>query len=101
MTVVDVFGRSAVVPLSLTEYQVLDSACHVISVVLYSIVYCEFSNPLVSAICSYDGGPTEACSFPLRVGLDELGAGTHTVVVTVVDVFGQSLYHEYDLAFCK
>ena len=52
---------------------------------------CSFSNEVVSGMCSFDGGPLENCSFPLELGIDRFGTDNHTVEVTVVDVFGQSL----------
>ena len=52
---------------------------------------CNSTNELVSIVCSFDGGDVENCSFPLEVGIDRFGTDNHTVVVTVVDVFGQSL----------
>ena len=45
----------------------------------------------MSVECSFDDGPAENCSFPLVVGIDRFGTDNHTVVVTVVDEFGQSL----------
>ena len=57
---------------------------------------CTFSNPVTSVVCSFDGGEVENCSFPLEVGIDRFGTDNHTVVVTVVDVFGQSLFFELD-----
>ena len=41
--------------------------------------------------CSFDGGPGEACTFPLEVGIGRFGTDNHTLVVTVVDEFGQTL----------
>ena len=46
---------------------------------------------MVSVTCSFDGGPGEPCTFPLEVGIDRFGTDNHTLVVTVVDVFGQTL----------
>ena len=56
---------------------------------------CDSNNELVSIMCSFDGGETENCSFPLVVAVDRFGIGCHTVDITVRDVFGQSL----DLSF--
>ena len=53
--------------------------------------HCDSTNELVSIVCSFDGGDVENCSFPLEVGIDRFGTDNHTVVVTVVDEFGQSL----------
>ena len=53
--------------------------------------FCGFSNNVESVTCSFDGGPFENCSFPLVVGIDEFGTDNHTLVVTVVDEFGQSV----------
>ena len=52
---------------------------------------CAFTNELVSTSCSFDRGPAENCSFPLVVGIDRFGTDNHTVVVTAVDEFGQTL----------
>ena len=52
---------------------------------------CNSTNELVSIVCSFDGGDVENCSFPLEVRIDRFGTDPHTVVVNVVDVFGQSL----------
>ena len=52
---------------------------------------CSFSNPVESVSCSFDGGEPENCSFPLKVEIGRFGTDNHTVVVTVVDEFGQSL----------
>lgn len=52
---------------------------------------CVFTNELESTSCSFDGGPAENCSFPLVVGIDRFGTDNHTVVVTAVDEFGQTL----------
>ena len=53
--------------------------------------FCGFSNRVESVTCSFDGGPFENCSFPLVVGIEEFGTDYHTIMVTVVDVFGQSV----------
>ena len=53
--------------------------------------FCGFSNNVVSVTCSFDGGPFENCSFPLVVGIEEFGTDNHTLVVAVVDEFGQSV----------
>ena len=41
-------------------------------------------------MCSFDGGPAENCSLPLEVGIDRFGTDNHTVVITVIDQYGQS-----------
>ena len=41
-------------------------------------------------MCSFDGGPAQRCSFPLKVGIDRFGTDKHTLVVTVKDGFRQS-----------
>ena len=46
---------------------------------------------MTSVVCSFDGGDVENCSFPLEVRIDRFGTDPHTVDVTVIDVFGQSL----------
>ena len=50
----------------------------------------------MSVECSFDDGPAENCSFPLVVGIDRFGTDNHTVVVTVVDEFGQSTDISFD-----
>ena len=64
---------------------------------------CDFSNPVVSVQCSFDGGPVENCSFPLEVGIDRFGTDSHTVEVIVVDESGQSLRfsRSFRLTECK
>ena len=57
--------------------------------------FCTSNNVLVSVECSFDGGEAENCSFPLELTIDRFGTDSHTVVVAVVDEFGQSL----DLTF--
>ena len=52
---------------------------------------CSSTNRLVSVMCSFDGGPAESCSFPLVVEIGRFGTDDHTVLVTVIDEFGQSL----------
>ena len=52
---------------------------------------CEFNNSLVSVECSFDGEEPENCSFPVIVDFARFGADNHTLVVTVVDEFGQTL----------
>ena len=51
---------------------------------------CGVTAPIASVTCSFDGGPGEACTFPLEVGIGRFGTDSHTLVVTVVDVFGRS-----------
>ena len=41
-------------------------------------------------MCSFDGGPAENCSLPLKVGIARFGTDNHTVVITVTDEYGQS-----------
>ena len=64
---------------------------------------CGFSNNVESVTCSFDGGPIENCSFPLVVDIEEFGTDNHTLVVIVVDVFGQSVGHvfTFHLTECK
>jgi hypothetical protein len=46
-------------------------------------------NPPISLKCSFDGGPPEIC--PQAVGIDRFGTEFHTLVVTAVDEFRQSI----------
>ena len=52
--------------------------------------FCDASNPIASITCSFDGGVAEICSFPVVAEFDRFGTDSHTLVVTLVDVFGQS-----------
>ena len=70
---------------------VLNVTCGIGAVPGRETFICNSNNRLVSTVCSFDGGPFENCSFPLVVGIDEFGTDNHTLVVTVVDVFGQSV----------
>ena len=45
----------------------------------------------MSVICSFDEGLAENCSFPLVLGIEMFGTDNHTVAITVVDEFGQSV----------
>ena len=74
--------------LSLTELEVV---CGTSGVPGRQDFFCGFSNDVVSVMCSFDDGPFENCTFPLVVGIEEFGTENHTLVVTVVDVFGQSV----------
>ena len=62
---------------------------------------CGFSSDVESVTCSFDGGPLENCSFPLVVGIGRFGTDSHTVVVTVVDEFGQSLNLSFDFSLIE
>ena len=57
---------------------------------------CEATNTIASVTCSFDGGPPETCTFPVVARIDRFGTDNHTLVVTVVDVFGQSVSQEFD-----
>ena len=57
---------------------------------------CEATNQIASVTCSFDGGPPETCTFPVVARIDRFGTDNHTLVVTVVDVFGQSVSQEFD-----
>ena len=70
---------------------VFEGQCITSAVPGQQVFECVFSNPVASVVCSFDGGDVENCSFPLEVGIVRFGTDNHTVVVTVVDVFGQSL----------
>ena len=72
-------------------YSALESECQFSAVPGRQTFECTFTNQLESVTCSFDGGPGEACAFPLEVGIGRFGTDNHTLVVTVVDEFGQSL----------
>ena len=55
----------------------------------------------MSVNCSFDGGPGEACSFPLEVGIDRFGTDILTLMVTVADVYGQSRNSSIELIPCE
>ena len=59
-------------------------------------IVCDSTNPLVSVSCSFDGGPAENCSFPLVLGIVRFGTVDHSVVITVIDGFGQSVPLSFD-----
>ena len=75
----------------LSKSSALESECQFSAVPGRQTFECLFTNQLMSVTCSFDGGPGEPCAFPLEVGIDRFGTDNHTLVVTVVDVFGQSL----------
>ena len=81
----------------------LESDCEISGVPERKMFDCISSNQLVSVKCSFDGGPGEACSFPLEVEINRFGTDNHTLLVTVVDVFGQSLSipFRFRLAECE
>ena len=60
---------------------------------------CSFSNIPVTLRCSFDGGAEEDCSLPLGLTIERFGAGEHTVVLTAIDEFGQSLSTEFPFSF--
>ena len=51
---------------------------------------CTFNNPLSSVTCSYDGGQQEECSPTVLVTYERFGPGTHTLVMTALDQYGQT-----------
>ena len=57
-------------------------------------IRCGVTNPIASITCSFDGGEAENCSFPLELTIDRFGTDDHTLVVTVVDVYGQTFISE-------
>ena len=65
------------------------------------IFECDPSNQLASVVCSFDGGPKESCSFPLKVEIGRFGTEKHTVVVTATDVFGQTETLSFDFQLAK
>ena len=64
--------------------------CGITAVPGRQVFVCGVTTPIASVTCSFDGGPGEPCTFPLEVGIDRFGTDSHTLVVTVVDVFGRS-----------
>lgn len=64
---------------------------------------CEFPTEVVSVECSFDGGPSENCSFPLLLSISRFSPTNHTVEVTVVDVFGRTLTfsHGFLISECE
>ena len=58
--------------------------------------FCDVNNPIVSIMCSFDGGPQEPCSFPVVAGIERFGTDSHTLAVTVEDVFGQGADFLFD-----
>ena len=80
---------------------VLNVTCGITAVPGRQTFACNSNNRLVSTVCSFDGGPLENCSFPLVVGFGRFGTDNHTVVVTVVDEFGQSLNLSFDFSLIE
>ena len=62
---------------------------------------CDANNPIVSIMCSFDGGPQEACSFPVVAGIERFGTDSHTLAVTVEDVFGQGAGFLFDFTLIE
>ena len=52
-------------------------------------------------MCSFDGGPQEACSFPVVAEIERFGTDTHTLAVIVEDVFGQGAVFIFDFALVE
>ena len=69
----------------------LEGECRAFGVTGRQRFDCTFSNNLTSITCSFDGGEAEDCSFPVIVDFERFGTENHTLVVTVVDEFGQFL----------
>ena len=59
------------------------------------IINCMSTNPLESVTCAYDGGISEACSFPLILDIGRFGSDQHTVLITAIDGFGQTEVLEF------
>ena len=64
-------------------------------------IRCGVTNPIASITCSYDGGLPENCIFPLELTIDRFGTDSHTLVVTIVDVFGQTSVQQLDFALAE
>ena len=62
---------------------------------------CGVTSSIDSVTCSFDGGPGEACSFPIEVGIDRFGTDSHTLDVTVVDVFGRSAVVSFNFSLTE
>ena len=54
--------------------------------------------PLASITCSFDGKAAGNCSFPLRVEGGIFDVGVHRLVLSTVDVFGQSANLTFDFS---
>jgi hypothetical protein len=59
------------------------------------LLECDVNNPIASVVCSFDGGTPENCTFPVVVGIDRFGTDNHTLLVTVLDVFEQTVSQEF------
>ena len=64
-------------------------------------INCSATNTIASITCSFDGGEPENCRFPLELTIDRFGTDNHTVVVTIVDVFGQSGTVEFQFTLAE
>ena len=76
----------------------LDVQCSAQAVPERATFACGVSNPLASVTCSVDGGQPENCTLPVELTIDKLGTGNHTLVVIIVDVFGQTSIQQFDFA---
>lgn len=57
---------------------------------------CRFNHETLSVKCSFDGGYPWPCELPLSVEIGEFGTGHHTLLVTAISVYGQSLHFMSD-----
>ena len=62
---------------------------------------CNASNPIASITCSFDGGQPENCTFPLELTIDRFGTDNHTLVLTIVDMFGQTFSREFEFTLIE
>ena len=59
-------------------------------------ITCTTSTPINSTTCAYDGEPAEACTLPVTVSYSQFSAGSHTLVITVTDSYGQTGTTKFD-----
>ena len=64
-------------------------------------IVCGLTNTLVSVSCSFDGGLSENCSFPLVLLIDRFGTVDHNVTITATDVFGQSVTFSFNFSIAE
>ena len=61
---------------------------------------CTASN-VVTAVCSFDGGPPEPCTFPLQLGFLQFGFIPHTLNVTFTDSFSNTVHRFFDFIIAR
>lgn len=83
--VTDRNGRIAADSISFTTPPLPTASCDVSN----NILVCDSNNPIATLTCEVNGGPPEPCTSPDDVVDFGLSLGTHTLRVTLTDIFGR------------